>query len=148
MKPLKILIDMDGVVVDFDRYCIDTDLTPDEVKRWAGAYREMEPMPGAIDGVRALIAAGHDVWLATKPPTGQPRAYADKVAWVMDNLPELTRKIILTADKGMLRGDVLIDDQPWKANCESFEGVVIKFDPTLAGWPWILAVYTPAVANG
>jgi hypothetical protein len=32
-----------------------------------------------------------------------PHAYADKVAWVMRHLPELTSRVIITYDKGTAR---------------------------------------------
>jgi 5'(3')-deoxyribonucleotidase len=72
---------------------------------------------------------GCKVWLATKPPTGVPFAYADKVSWVLKHLPELKHRIILTPDKGLFgdRGDYLIDDRPHLANCPNFSGTLIAF---------------------
>lgn len=125
----RIFLDMDGVVVDFDRYMRSMGLTSDEVKRKPGAYLEMPPIPGAFAGVQWLIGRGFDVWLATKPPTGISYAYSDKAEWVFRNLPELKRKLILTHDKGLLGdgGDFLVDDRPHKANCEQFRGMLITF---------------------
>jgi hypothetical protein len=81
------------------------------------------------------------VWIATKPPTGVPHAYSDKAAWIMRELPELKRRIIITHDKGLLgeRGDWLIDDRPHKANCRRFKGTLIAFVDAVA-WPQILQV--------
>jgi 5'-nucleotidase len=84
----RIFVDMDGVVVDFDKCAKGKCLTGDQLKRLPGAYLEMDPLPNAITGVRSLIGMGFEVWLATKPPTGIPFAYADKVQWVLDHLPE------------------------------------------------------------
>ncbi len=125
----RVFIDMDGVIVDFDRFMRERGLAGDEVKRQVHAYLEMEPMPDAIAGVRSLIGMGYEVWIATKPPTGVAFAYADKAAWVMKHLPELKRRIIITHDKGLLGdvGDYLIDDRPHKANCEKFSGTLIRF---------------------
>lgn len=137
---------MDGVLVDFDRYMRDHNLTADEVKEKPGAYAEMLPMPDAIESVRKLIVLGHDVWLASKPPTAQPHAYADKVRWVMQWLPELTRKIILTHDKGLLgnEDDTLIDDRPWKANCRDFAGNLIIFgSSSYMTWNDVLCDFQP-----
>src|SRR5690606_26766377 len=107
----------------------------DEVKQLPKAYLDMEPIEGAIAGVRSLIGMGYEVWIATKPPTGVPHAYSDKAEWVMRHLPELRRRIIITHDKGMLGDwrDVLIDDRPHKANCERFAGTVFPFTAE-AGW--------------
>lgn len=125
----RVFIDMDGVIVDFAAYMKEHGLTGDEVKRRPGAYLAMPAMEGAIAAVRSVIGMGYDVWIATKPPTGIPFAYADKAAWIMENLPELKRKIIITHDKGLLGDyrDYLIDDRPHKANCERFAGRLIPF---------------------
>lgn len=130
---------MDGVIVDFAGFCRKTNLTAEQVKIMPGAYLAMDAMPGAIIGVRSLIGMGHDIWVATKPPTGIPFAYADKAAWVINNLPELKRKIILTHDKSLLRGDILIDDRPHKAKAYKFHSRVIHFGDDLGfNWPEVL----------
>jgi 5'(3')-deoxyribonucleotidase len=99
----------------------------------------MEPMPGAIEAVRCLIDMGFDVWAATKPPTGIAPAYSDKAAWIFKYLPELTPRVIITHDKGLLgdNGDFLIDDRPHKANCDRFPGTLIVFREGNR-WPEIL----------
>jgi len=129
----RIFFDMDGVLVDFERYMRKHDLTGDEAKKLPGAYLEMEPIAGALEGIRKVMSIagqyGGEVWLATKPPTGIPWAYADKVSWVLEHLPELKRRIIITHDKGLLggEGDYLIDDRPHRANCEEFRGTLVHF---------------------
>jgi len=135
----RVFVDLDGPLVDFDRYMREHNATADEVKVKRKAYLEMHPVGGAIDAVRSIIGMGYDVWIATKPPTGVPHAYADKAEWVMRNLNELTRKIIITHHKGMLGGadDFLIDDRPHKAGCEEFAGTLIKYGEGF-GWPEIL----------
>lgn len=136
---MRIFVDLDGVVVDFDKFRAISGLTGEEIKKLPGAYLDMDPIPDAIEGVHSLIGMGHEVWLATKPPTGIPDAYADKVKWVLRHLPELKRRIILTHDKSLLRGDILIDDRPHKANADKFEGFLIKFGGSI-GWNEVLAI--------
>jgi 5'(3')-deoxyribonucleotidase len=137
----RIFIDMDGVIVNFDALKRKLNLGPGELKKRPGAYLEMEPYPDAIPAVTGLINAGYDVFIATKPPTGVPFAYADKVSWVLKYLPELARKIIITSDKGLLgdEGDILIDDRPHKANCEQFKGHLIRVPDDNPNWIDILA---------
>jgi len=131
----RVFVDMDGVIVDFNAYMRKHNLTGEEVKKRPGAYLEMPAIDGAIKAVRSLIGMGFEVWIATKPPTGIPYAYSDKVAWVLRELPELKRRIIVTHDKGLLgdSGDFLCDDRPHKANCEQFQGTLLRF---VYGYHW------------
>lgn len=131
----RVFVDMDGVIVDFEGYMKKHGLTGDEAKKRHGAYLEMQEIDGAIKSVRSLIGMGYEVWIATKPPTGIAFAYADKAKWVMDNIPELKRRIIITHDKGLLGdyGDYLCDDRPHKANCEKFSGTLLRF---VDGFHW------------
>lgn len=143
----RVFFDLDGVIVDFEGFlrqesqALGREVTGDEVKRMVGAYLAMQPIEGAIAGVRSAIGMGYDVWLATKPPTGIAHAYADKAQRVFIHLPEFKRKLILTHDKGMLGdpGDVLVDDHPHRANCRAFKGTLIEFGGAV-GWPQVLEV--------
>jgi 5'(3')-deoxyribonucleotidase len=138
----RVFVDMDGVIVDFDAFKAQQGLTGDEVKRMVGAYLNMPAIPGAIEAVRSLIGMGYEVWIATKPPTGIPHAYSDKAAWVLEYLPELKRRIIITHDKGLLGNadDYLCDDRPHKANCEQFAGRLLPFVGDFH-WPQALAFF-------
>ncbi|HET7675667.1 MAG TPA: hypothetical protein VFL54_09120 [Gammaproteobacteria bacterium] len=138
----RVFVDMDGVIVDFE--CFAAGRPGDLVKKLPGAYLQMQPIPGAIEAVRSLIGMGYEVWIATKPPTGVPFAYADKAAWILEHLPELKRRIIMTHDKGLLgdAGDYLIDDRPHKANCEDFSGTLIRFINRLT-WDDVLTIMQP-----
>lgn len=131
----RIFIDLDGVVVDFELFMTTSGLTPFQVKTLLGAYLAMKPIDGALQAVRELISLGFDVWIATKPPTGIAHAYSDKAAWVFNNLAELSHKLIITHDKGLLGDtqDYLCDDRPEKANCEEFSGQLIRFTD---GYHW------------
>ena len=137
----RVFVDMDGVLADFDRLKTEKGMTGDQLKRSPGAFLDMHPIPEAIAGVRSLIGMGYEVWIATKPPTGIPHAYADKADWIFRHLPELKRRIIMTHDKGLLgdEGDYLIDDRPHKANCEKFRGTLIPFVGESA-WDGVLAL--------
>lgn len=131
----RVFIDMDGVIVDFEAYMQTTGMNSHEVKHAPGSYLNMQPIPGALDAVRSVIDMGFEVWIATKPPTGVAHAYSDKVLWILQHLPELKRNVIITHDKGLLgdSDDFLCDDRPHKANCERFQGTLLRF---VDGFHW------------
>ncbi len=149
----RIFIDMDGTSVDFDRAMLEWGLSSDTLKRMPGAFLCMQPFPGAIEGIRSLIGMGFECWMASKPPTAVPVAYADKAGWVLQFLPELKRRLILTHDKGLLgdERDYLIDDRPHKANCSRFPGTILHFGPRGVYRSWediLMKMRTEAVARG
>lgn len=146
----RVFIDMDGVLADFAALKRKLDMDGDRLKNIPGAFAHLQPIPGALEAVHSLIGMGFEVWIATKPPTGNPGAYADKAAWILHHLPELKRRIIMTHNKGLLHGDYLIDDRVHKASCEAFTGTLIRFgqiadesdvdvyDYSFQGWPEVL----------
>lgn len=146
----RVFVDMDGVIVqqesieECQRQADILGIPRLELHKQPGFYLNLLPIPGALKAVGSLIGMGYDVWIATKPPTGRPQAYADKARWILEYLPELKRKIIITHDKGLLgdMGDFLIDDRPHKANCWEFRGTVIEFGER-RGWPEVLEILRP-----
>lgn len=77
-----------------------------------GWFRELPVVEGAIEGIREIIATGVDVWVCTKPMAANPHCADEKRAWIAEHIPELRSKVIITPNKAMIRGDVLLDDAP------------------------------------
>lgn len=78
-----------------------------------GFFADLPPVPGAIDGMRALQEAGHEVFICTAPLTSYQHCVGEKFAWVEEHLgSDWVKKIVLTKDKTVVRGDVLVDDKP------------------------------------
>lgn len=180
-KQLRLLLDQDGPIADFDlrfwdlaqdrgwalniddpahqtkRYFTDhiIDKHQRNQSRWliegSGWFRHLPPVEGAIDGVRALIAAGVDVWIATKPMEANPTCRDDKGAWVRQYLPELEKKLIITPDKSLLVGDALLDDAikpdwipraQWKPIVfnRPFNGAGSKWGSIERRWDWSMPI--------
>lgn len=89
-----IFFDMDNVLVNFQS---GLDKVSDEVKsQYAddgtgkphyddipGLFSLMEPMPGAVDAVKALAASGkYELYILSTAPWGNPSAWTDKARWV------------------------------------------------------------------
>lgn len=139
MAKLEILIDMDGILVDICHdwlrlYNIDYDDnisvadlksydTHESVKAECGLkiydyidqpnfFRNLRPIKGALESVRRLHEAGHGITILTAP-SKSPTCAWDKVEWIKDHLPFLSRKDVITAHKKhLVKGDVFIDDKP------------------------------------
>ena len=141
-----IYIDMDNVLVDFQS---GLDKVPQEIKAQyeddgtgkqhyddiPGIFSLMEPMPGAVDAVKALAAhKRYNLYILSTAPWGNPGAWADKLEWVKkyfdsdNNDGIFYKKLILTHHKNLCiqRRAWLIDDR--KAHCsQHFEHHLVQF---------------------
>lgn len=78
-----------------------------------GAYADPEPIVGAAEGLAALEARGLDVAICTSPQLTNPTCASDKLAWVEAHLgSDWARRTVITKDKTLVHGAVLIDDKP------------------------------------
>lgn len=138
-KVKHILVDMDGVLADWAkgverqiRYGGRADLADSlDWSLWAGtsdpetlaAVREAQaglhfyfwlaPIKGAIDALREMVADGHLVTICSTPDSTNPTCADDKIAWLETKVgPGWGKRLILTHDKTLVRGDILIDDKP------------------------------------
>lgn len=134
---MKILLDMDGVLADFDaalfrdtahfidwpqvslnrehRFCTDvlSSRNAKRVRRFIEEtpfFRDLPVIPGAKEGVDAMLSAGWDVWVCSKPLEANATCASDKMEWIKRHFPELVGKVILAPKKSMVKGDILLDD--------------------------------------
>ena len=76
-------------------------------------YRDLEPIPGAIEAAKQIRADGHDVIFVSSPWESNPMGYQAKADWLMEHLGGWARKnLFLGADKTLVICDVLVDDKP------------------------------------
>jgi len=78
----------------------------------AGFFRSLPVKSGAVEAVRVLESAGCDVFICTAPSLRNPSCASDKMLWVADHFPSLRRKVVVSKDKTLVRGHVLVDDKP------------------------------------
>jgi 5'-nucleotidase len=147
MKPI-VYIDMDNTLADFvsgiDR------LSAKELERFEGDYDDapgifslMNPMPGAVEAIRAL-EADFDLYVLSTAPWDNPSAWQEKVECIRrwfgagEEAP-LYKRLILSHHKHLNRGDYLIDDRPGRGAAD-FEGEWVHFgSDEHPGWPEIVA---------
>ena len=84
-----------------------------EMMNRPGFYRDLEPMDGSVEALHAMKAAGINVFLCTAPYVTNKTCASEKMDWVERHLgSEWLNRTIITSDKTLVRGDVLIDDKP------------------------------------
>lgn len=139
---MLILLDQDGVLADFEHAFIAAwrerhpDIAPIEfearksfhiledypedlrakaeaIYTAPGFIRNLPPVPGAIDAVRELMALGMDVRICSSPLRQYDNNVLEKYQWIEQHLGRAaTERLILTRDKTLVQGDLLIDDRP------------------------------------
>ena len=129
---LKILLDMDNTLFDFDRGVYDRGgnldrYRPPEMSE-PGFFANLKPFKGAIKFVEQLSKLDVDLYICSVPVADQWWTYGDKVKSINTWFPQLSKKIILTQDKSMVKADILIDDSIEKFEDGSQEWVGIKFN--------------------
>ena len=153
---MRILIDMDGVIADFDGEFLKRwrerhpdklyfpleqrtefyvkDQYPEELKPLVEEilleptfFRDMMPIAGAQAALTEMDALGLDVFICTSPFSTYQNCVLEKYQWVDNFLgTQWVNRIILTRDKTLVKGDILIDDKPQVTGVEvpSWEHVI------------------------
>ena len=137
-----ILVDMDNTIADFEGHFIDLwkekyphiPHVPREERRHfyqrydyphehhrkitsliltPGFFCDLEPIEGGLEALHEMKALGHSVYLCTSSFFNYEECVRCKYQWVKKHLGQQWQsKVILTADKTLVKGDVLIDDRP------------------------------------
>lgn len=78
-----------------------------------GFYAGLAEIPGAHTALSSILRAGHDVRFVSSPWPSNVSCASDKLAWVGRHYgPDWVPRVILTTDKTLVYGDLLIDDKP------------------------------------
>lgn len=78
-----------------------------------GFYRGLPPVAGAVAALQRMLALGIDVRICTSPLGAYRHCVLEKYEWVDEHLgPDFVARMVVTKDKTIVRGDVLIDDKP------------------------------------
>lgn len=79
-----------------------------------GFFENLPPVPNAVEAVKQLAECPNvTVFFCTSPLTAYEHVVVEKYRWIEKHFGnEWTKRIIMTRDKTMVKGDILIDDRP------------------------------------
>ena len=139
---MRILIDMDGVLADLesefltrwrerfpnetwvalaDRQGFPLKLDYPEhlhdairaIIKEPGFYEALPPIEGGRSALEGMESTGVDVRICTSPLSDSRTCMQEKVDWVHKHLgPRWVNRMVITKDKTIVTGDILIDDRP------------------------------------
>jgi len=137
-----ILVDMDDVLADFDggfllkwrekcpdeffipmsdrqKFYMRDEYPPELIDKMTelftqkGFVADLPQIEGAVEAVNYIKERGHEVFICTSPMRQYQNCVAEKYEWVEKNLGfEWTMRLILSRDKTLVQGNLLIDDKP------------------------------------
>jgi len=153
-----ILVDMDDVLADFDgemyrlwkekhpgKYIVP----PSERKNFylreempeeygslikeiysaPGFVENLPEIPGGVEAIKEIRSLGHTVFICTSPLILFRNNVLEKFLWVEKHLgDDWTQRLILSRDKTIIKGDILIDDKPEITGAETPVWEHILFD--------------------
>ena len=151
MRNLTILVDMDDTLENLSKEWIaslnevhGTSVCSDDVREWnmtkafptveksqvfaplfdENMWKKVVPLPGAVEYLKRLIDDGHKVVIVTA-------SHQDTVAMKLNNVlfryfPYLsTHDVIVTSQKQLICGDVMIDDAPHNLEGGNYYGILV-----------------------
>lgn len=142
----------------FDKEVIDV---VHRIMKSDGFFLKLKAFEGGIEALREMESLGLHVILCSSPSLFQYEACASaKFAWVREHLgQEWLSRLLLTRDKTLVKGRVLIDDKPSiKGRCSSPEWTQVIFEqsynlgvngPRLTAWKdWkkVLSPFFPQIS--
>ena len=120
----RIFVDLDDVMCNFSKAYLEKK-SPECYYPQSdyGFFRNLEPIEDSIESYK-ILENHYDVWILTAPSIHNPLCYSEKREWVEKHLGfETCKKLIISPNKGLLKGDYLIDDNIH----EGFEGELLHF---------------------
>lgn len=132
-----VYVDIDDTLADYSSAHHNALLKNPEIaypQSQYGFYAKLNLIPGSKETL--LFMADNpdqfDVWILTAPSTRNVLSYSEKRVWVEERLGDKwIDRLIISPNKGLLKGDILIDNETSGRGQELFEGELIHFGSSL-----------------
>ena len=127
-----IFVDLDDVLADYSG-AFEQALKKDPLQVYPqsqyGFFAHLPPLDGAVEAMQALLDSDqYKPYILTAPSVYNPMCYTEKRVWVENFLGfHFVRRLIISADKSVMKGDMLIDDNTSGCGQECFEGELLNF---------------------
>lgn len=150
MKSLTILVDVDNVLEDLNTAWVNavnakygTSVQPEEIVDWEiqkffptlsrtqvfsplhtkELWENLVPLDGSQEYLQRLMDDGHKIVIVT---SAHPDTIPYKYKFLIKYFPRLSFKdVIISSQKQLVCGDVLIDDAPHNLECGSYKGILM-----------------------
>ena len=119
-----VYIDLDNTMADYVGAAKEMNINLEDAKHIKGFFRNLKPMPGAIESYNKL-SEHFDVYILSTGPWSNPTSFVEKVEWVKEYLPNAYKNVIFSHHKDLNIGDYLIDDST-KNGAGNFTGEHIQ----------------------
>ncbi len=135
MKPKVVYVDMDDVLAEYSQsWELKRQQRPEQAYPQAelGFFSALLPKAGAISVMHRLLShPGFEPYIATAPSIYNPLCYMEKRLWIERHLGmAYVDRLIIISNKGLLQGDLLIDDYIEGKGQEFFKGEIWQFGST------------------
>ena len=161
-----VLVDMDGVMADFDSaalahvpknlvvprgqfyvaddYPVEISLTIKATYQAPGFFEKLKPMPGLLEAWQVMLDNGYQPRVASAPLGSNPNCVEGKVKWLDQMMvpefgPKIVEDAIIDKDKWKYRGVALIDDRP-DVSRGTDKDKPAEWEHILFGWPNLTSV--------
>lgn len=82
------------------------------IKSYPGWWTKIPNFQLGWNVYNLLLSLDYEIHVLTKGPNSFPNAWVEKVKWCQQNLGPLADNLSITGDKGLVYGEVLVDDYP------------------------------------
>lgn len=132
-----VLVDMDNTIVDYSASIViglrekypDANITRENwqtlqlndlhynrkiIQSQPQFFKNLKPLHGAFEALKEMEREGYCVFIVSSPSISGTTCHSDKCEWVKQHFGDKwAKKLVLTKDKTIVMGDVLIDDKPF-----------------------------------